>query len=116
MQFKEGELVPITPLENDAAVNHMKEAATTQSERIAPFQDCPLPIFKNVFYNANHFDPRELLDEPCADRSSPLHSAFSDLMIARTFGVQRRQGVCICPVERLDPELHHVLRGHHFSH
>src|SRR5215475_12883143 len=43
---EERQLVPIASLERDLAVDNVKEAAASQSIRIAPFEDRPFAVFE----------------------------------------------------------------------
>lgn len=60
LQAEEGEFVPITALKNYLIILHMKKSAAAQSVRVFPFQHCPLPVLKEIFFNSDHLRMSEL--------------------------------------------------------
>ena len=55
MLSEERKLVPVPALKDDLAACDAKKTATAKAKRVAPFEDRPLAVFKQVFNDANHF-------------------------------------------------------------
>jgi hypothetical protein len=51
---EERQLIPVSPLKFNQSADHAKEAATTQSLRIAPLQDGPLAVLEKVLGDTVH--------------------------------------------------------------
>jgi hypothetical protein len=46
VELQERQLVPVSSLKNDLAVANLKEPASAQTPRVAPFENCPVSIFE----------------------------------------------------------------------
>src|SRR5262249_23641980 len=71
VKLEERQLVPVAALEHNFPINfpinNVKEPASAQAERIAPFENAPFAIFKDVFRNAHHFGGPEGVLERCSN-------------------------------------------------
>ena len=115
MAAEERELVPVASLEPDFSVYHVEEAAPAKAQRIAPFQDGPLPFFEDVFNDANHIRRSEPGDKHGPDRVPPHNRGFSDLMVDGLFRIETGQRIDICTVECFDPGLNEMAWLHDFQ-
>jgi len=79
MLFQERELVPISSLEYDFIVLHMKKTASAKSERIFPLQYGPLSVFEDIFHDADHFGRRKLVGEHFVQRRLSRYSLKTSL-------------------------------------
>src|SRR5215472_6291920 len=70
VKLEERQLVPVAALEHNFPINNVKEPASAQAERIAPFENAPFAIFKDVFRNAHHFGGPEGVLEHCSNSVS----------------------------------------------
>ena len=55
MLQEKGQLIPIATLENNLILLNLEKSAASQIKRIAPFQNRPLAVLKDVFDDADHF-------------------------------------------------------------
>src|SRR5262245_8919142 len=99
VQFQERQLVPISALERDLVGLNLKEAATTQAEGVAPFENRPIAVFEKIFDAAHHRGGRKLSFEHRADGFTAVHRIVRDLMVDRVVRVQRRDSIGIAAVE-----------------
>jgi hypothetical protein len=100
---EEGQLVEVTSLEDDLLVDDLEEAATTQSLRVSPFQNRPVPVLKDVLDLTHHRRATELALEHLPN-SIPADDRFPDhLMIDRIFSVELRDRFGVGAIERGDP-------------
>ena len=109
---QEGEFVPVAPLEHDAAVKDVEEAAAPEPEGVPPLQDRPGAILEEVLDDAHHLGGPEAVGEHLPQGRPAGHRILRDLMVDGIFGVQGGQGLGIRAVEGLDPGQDHFFGGH----
>jgi hypothetical protein len=80
---EEGQLVEVAALKDDLVVSHLKEAATAQPVRIAPFEDRPLAILEQILDKTRHLRATELGVEHLPDRFAPEQRLHDYLIIGR---------------------------------
>lgn len=110
--FDKGQFIPVASLKGNLAVYDMEKSATAQAFWVAPFEDSPLAILKEVFWNANHFGHLEGGDEHLANGFAARYRAFGDLMVDCIGLVKRSQGINVPAIECFDPSLYNVTRPH----
>src|SRR5688572_26609303 len=76
---EERQLVPVTSLKDDLAIDDVEEAAPAQPERILPFQDGPLAVFEEVLHDTHHRGGRESLLKHRADGVPSMNRSFRHL-------------------------------------
>src|SRR5437763_12348892 len=103
-------VVPIAALKSNVAVDHMEEAATSQTVGVPPLKDRPLPLFEDVVNEAVHFCRGKSGREHLANILSALDRRLSYLMIHGVFAIEERQRFHVGAVKRLHPSLNQLLR------
>ena len=103
------EFVPIASLKFDFSVHGMKETATAKAERVFPLQNRPLPIFKQVFNDADHFGGGEFPCKHGEDIFFPFNRFVGNLMVDRIVMLQFGQAGSVCLVEKLYPKGNELL-------
>jgi hypothetical protein len=109
---KEGQLVPIPALKNDFIVDDVKEAATPKSERVAPFEDGPLAVFKNVLHEATHFGRFERVGEHGQNRLAADNRRIGHLMVDGLVGIERSETNGVGSIEGFDPSSNEFFGCH----
>lgn len=108
----ERELVPITSLKLNSAVNDVEEATATQAQWIAPFENRPLSILKQVLDDTNHLRPSKLPGKHVANRIDS-HDRFTNYLVIRRIGVvQGRECIGVSAAKRVDPRLNDLPGTH----
>jgi len=112
VQPQEAELVPIAALEGDLIVDDVEEAAASEAERIAPFEDRPIADLEEIIGNADHACAREFDVEHLFDRGAALDGALRHLVVDCILGVKPAEGFGIGAVEGIDPGFDDFFRRH----
>ena len=84
-------------MKNNFAINYVKKTAPSQTQRVFPFNNDPLAIFKNVFNNASHISLSKLKLEHSLYIRFTNNRLIRNLMIDSIIGIQVRdfQGIRI---------------------
>lgn len=80
---KKAQLIPVSALEPDAAVHDIEESTASQAFRIAPLENYPVAILKQVLDKTGHLGPLQLALQHCAYRLSTGERFPHDLVIDR---------------------------------
>jgi hypothetical protein len=81
----------------------VKKAASTQAKRVAPFENHPFAILKEIFDQAGHLGYGEFSRKHFSNGLTTFHRSLSDLMVDGMFVVQGGEFVDISSVKRNDP-------------
>ena len=68
-------------LENDLSVDNMKETTASQAQRISPFKDSPLAIFKDILSDCCHICGSEFSHEHSSDSIDSHNRIICYLMV-----------------------------------
>jgi hypothetical protein len=82
-------------LEHDLTVDNVEESAAAHTKRIAPFEDSPLTIFEDVFWNADHISQRERILKHAPDRFAPGHRLFWHLIVRGVLSLKKAASAAI---------------------
>ncbi len=96
----------------DLAFDNMEEAASAEAERVFPFKNGPLSVFKDVLDDAHHGGRSKAGSEHLSNRALALNGHLGHLVIHRMLGVERRQTIRIGAIERFNPELNKFAWSH----
>jgi hypothetical protein len=81
VKLEKGKLVPVAALENDLAADDMKEATSSQTFRIAPLQNRPLPILEDVLDDADHLCSGKSIREHLTNGLAAFDRFLCNLMV-----------------------------------
>jgi hypothetical protein len=110
MQLKERQLVPVASLKDDLSADDMKKPATSQTKRVAPFENRPFAVFEEVLNDANHFCRAEALTKHPAYGFASFNRAFCYLVVDRLIAVEIRESIDVCSIKSFYPSPHQFFR------
>ena len=94
---------PSSHLADDLAIDHMEEAATSHSQRIAPFKNGPLAIDKNVLDDANHIRRSKPVGKHLPNGRPAMNWRLGNLMVDGVLSVEVRKCIHVGAIKGLDP-------------
>jgi hypothetical protein len=112
VQPEKRQFVPVAPLKGNPAVSDGEEAAASQAQGIAPFEDCDIAGFVDDFGNASHFSSGKVSLEHLANCRAALNGFACHLMVHSVFVIEFRNGSSVAFVETSD-ELFNDFAGAH---
>ena len=115
MLLQKRQFIPISSLEQNFTIYNMEEAASPQSQRVFPLQNCPLSIFKNILYDTNHFSRCKFICKHFMDRRFTYHRFIRNLMVYRIFGIQLRKTNRIGGIKAVYPLFQNFFRRHNHA-
>ena len=78
MRFRKRKLVPVAPLKSDLVSADLEKTASPQTLRIAPFENGPFSVLKQVFDDASHLRGRKASAKHSTDGGASLNGASPD--------------------------------------
>jgi hypothetical protein len=112
VQPEKRQFVPVAPLKGNPAVSDGEEAAASQAQGIAPFEDCDIAGFVDDFGNASHFSSGKVSLEHLANCRAALNGFACHLMVHSVFVIEFRNGSSVAFVETSDELFNHFAGAH----
>src|SRR5690554_6596375 len=103
MLLQKRQFIPISSLEQNFTIYNMEEAASPQSQRVFPLQNCPLSIFKNILYNGCHIGSGKFCCKHFSDCVYPDHRLIGHLMVGCILMVQAHDCIYIVAIKGIYP-------------
>jgi hypothetical protein len=112
VQPEKRQFVPVAPLKGNAAVSDGEEAAPSQAQGVAPFEDCDIAGFVDDFGNARHFSSGKVSFKHLANCCATFDGLLCLLMVHSVFVIEFRNGSSVAFVEESDELFNHPKWGH----
>ena len=100
-------------LENDLSVDNMKETTASQAQRISPFKDSPLAIFKDILSDCCHICGSEFSHEHSSDSIDSHNRIICYLMVHSLVMIETYDCFYVVAVEGINPFAHNFFWPQH---
>ena len=107
--LEEGLFVPIPTLVNDLVIFYPEEPTAAQPFGVLPFQNPNIPVFKNVFNDADHFKLPKVLFEHLDNFCFSFKDANGGLVIDAIIRIKLTESFVVVVVKPGYPGLEELL-------
>jgi hypothetical protein len=115
MHAQKAELVPVAALKRDLVLNDVEEAATPETKGIAPLQNRPFAVLKDVLNDAYHLRCGEFCREHLLNCRATHYRSLCHLVIGGIFAIHSSERRHVGAIKGFDPGLDQLPRLHEGS-